>query len=97
MLRPARRLRAGGCCAKCSSGAIRLVGLICNAAGPYRYVAVDSRPHCAKITKHEQQRVPGDMPGTFYSSNAALICFVSRLGGAPNMRAYSRLNCDALS
>ncbi len=32
-----------------------------------------------------------------HASSLCLICFVSRLGGAPNMRAYSRLNCDALS
>jgi hypothetical protein len=28
---------------------------------------------------------------------AALSVTTSRRGGAPNMRAYSRLNCDALS
>lgn len=32
-----------------------------------------------------------------HAPSIALICFVSRVGGAPNMRAYSRLNCDALS
>jgi uncharacterized membrane protein len=38
-----------------------------------------------------------NLPAALIEDQAVRKCSISRIGGAPNIREYSRLNCEALS